>query len=381
MSDNRDATKKARGFSYQRQYAIYYFLNFYEFDIKELIEEGKIDNKVYEDITLKKNDDKIITFQIKYHQSNNEQRFNRSSELFKTLNNENNFNNFKTYFIVSKNINNINTFDDNFIKLIDKTITIKTKLEMIYNLYKDDNKLVEQYNKCYTKFKNLNENDVLHFLDNFIIEEGFLYDELKTNINNKIKEVFNINDIKLIFYVKYLLFEMFDDNWFNLNIPININNEIYNIKNKIKPESIIDDIEQQNIIISKIIYTINNNLNKIDNSIDEQLYINQYNNIYNEIKEFIDIFNINIENSEKILNILHKLYLHDLYKKSSINNIKKLYKNICKILCVNLTNNLLKNNNYTVEQIKNFCKSINYYYTHNIKNKITLKNSSISFLL
>jgi len=380
MSDNRDATKKARGFSYQRQYAIYYFLHFDKFNIKELIEEGKIDNKVYEDITIKTYDDKIITFQIKYHQSNKEQCFNRSSELFKTLNNENNFNNLETYFIVSKNIYN-NTFDDKFLKLIDKTITSKTKLEMIYNLYKDDNKSVEQYNKCYTKFRNLNENDVLNFLNNFIIEEGFLYDELKTNIYNKIKDIFYINDIKLVFYIKYLLFEMFDDNWFNLNTPININNEIENIKNKIKPESIINVIEQQNIIINKIINTINNSLNKIDNSIDEQLYINQYNNIYNEIKEFIDTFNINIENSEKILNILHKLYLHDLYKKSSINNIKKLYKNICKILCVNLTNNLLKNNNYTIEQIKNFCKSINYYYTHNIKNKITLKNSSISFLL
>jgi hypothetical protein len=372
--------KKARGFSYQRQYAIYYFLNFNELDIKELIEEGKIDDKVYEDITIKTNDDKIITFQIKYHQSNKEQSFNRSSELFKTLNNENNFNNIKTYFIVSKNTNN-NTFDDNFIKLIDKRTTSKTKLDMIYNLYKDDNKSVEQYNKCYTKFRNLNEIYVLKFLDNFIIEEGFLYDELKININNKIKEIFDINDVKLIFYVKYLLFEMFDDNWFNLNIPINVNYKINDIKNNIKPESIVNDIEQQNIIIDKIICTINESLNKIDNSIDEQLYINQYNNIYNEIKEFIHTFdNINIENSKKILNILHKLYLHDLYKKSSIENIKKLYKNISKNLCFNLTNNLLKNNNYTYEEINNFCKSINYYYMHNIKNQITLKYSSISSL-
>ena len=61
---SRDNTKRSRGFIYQRQYAIYYFLNNCD---SLIIEEGTLNNKVYEDITIKHNNDILVTYQIKHH--------------------------------------------------------------------------------------------------------------------------------------------------------------------------------------------------------------------------------------------------------------------------------------------------------------------------
>ena len=68
---NRDATKQARGFSYQRQYCIWLFFNSINTDIKEIIEEGNLNGLTYEDITTINNNDEYITYQIKYHTEKN----------------------------------------------------------------------------------------------------------------------------------------------------------------------------------------------------------------------------------------------------------------------------------------------------------------------
>lgn len=74
---SRDNTKKIRGFIYQRQYAIYLFLD----DTNSLIIEGNINNKTYEDIAIKNNDNKLKTYQIKYYK-NKEESLCRSSDFF-----------------------------------------------------------------------------------------------------------------------------------------------------------------------------------------------------------------------------------------------------------------------------------------------------------
>ena len=107
---NRDASNKARGFSYQRQYCIYLFFNSINTNITEIIEEGILDGSSYEDITIKNNNNEYITYQIKHHFG--KMRFNRSNaDLFKTIKNEDNLQTKvkNIYFIVSKNNN---TFDD-----------------------------------------------------------------------------------------------------------------------------------------------------------------------------------------------------------------------------------------------------------------------------
>ena len=48
-----------------------------------------VNGSIYEDITIKNNNNEYITYQIKYHTG--QMRFNRSnSDLFKTIKNENN---------------------------------------------------------------------------------------------------------------------------------------------------------------------------------------------------------------------------------------------------------------------------------------------------
>jgi hypothetical protein len=131
---NRDATKKARGFSYQRQYGIYLFFNSINSNIIEIIEEGNLDGSTYEDITIKNSNNEYITYQIKYHTG--QMRFNRSnSDLFKTIKNENNLQSKVKYiyFIVSKNND---TFDDFLSSWKNKKLLSEEIYNSIINLEK-----------------------------------------------------------------------------------------------------------------------------------------------------------------------------------------------------------------------------------------------------
>ena len=44
--------------------------------------------------------------------------------------------------------------------------------------------------------------------------------------------IFNIDDNKILFYIKYYVFELFDNNWFKENVPLNINDIYSDIKLK-----------------------------------------------------------------------------------------------------------------------------------------------------
>ena len=98
---SRDNTKRSRGFIYQRQYAIYYFLNNCD---SLIIEEGTLNNKVYEDITIKHNNDILVTYQIKHH--NKPESLSEKSDFYKTLNNINNIECNEIHYITLKEIQN-----------------------------------------------------------------------------------------------------------------------------------------------------------------------------------------------------------------------------------------------------------------------------------
>jgi hypothetical protein len=355
---DRDATNIVRGFSYQRQYAIYYFLkNYNDNDIKEIIEEGKIDNKTYEDITLITQDNRIITYQIKHN--SNIQRLCKSNEgLFKTIGNINNINNLRTEYVVSENNK---TFDDNL-----EYWNNLTSIEKKNNIYKlndrDSNDNNKGFNKCIELFNQKTDEEILNYLDNFFINKGLKYEKLKENIINFIKEIFNYSKEIEIFYIKYKIFEKFDDNIFIKNKTLNINNTI----NELKKE-----INEKNITNKKINEEFINYINKYIDS-DDNI---EFKNIIDEINSFKEFFNGDISNFKEIINTIHKIY--NKFNKNNENNennefkkkIKKIYIFFCKEMCCfllkKIVNKNINNGNYNI-----VCKFISYYYNHSILNKI-----------
>jgi hypothetical protein len=284
--NNSDATKKARGFSYQRQYCIYLFFKSINTDIKEIIEEGKLDGLTYEDITTINNNDEYITYQIKYHSE--KMYFNRSNEdLFKTIANVNNLQpKLKiVYFIVAKIKT---TFDDILNDWKNEIISSFDIYNKFINLDEDDNNNVKNYKEC-LNFLKTNPDDKILYLNKIKLIEGFTYDELIININDIIKNIFKIDDDKIILYIKYYVFDLFDKNWFNENIPLNINDIYLDIKLK----------------ISNIEISIENN----------ELFNNMYIYIIKKIKDYIEIFDLN----KKDKSILKE------YDKR-VNNINKIVK-------------------------------------------------------
>lgn len=184
---SRDATKKARGFSYQRQYCIYLFLDNNNKKMK-IIEEGIINNMTFEDITLINNNNEYITYQIKYH--NSKMGLCKSnSDLFKTLKNKDNLMAKEIYFLVSKNKE---TFDDNLNKWKDKILTSNEIYDIIINLNGKDKSNI--YKECYDFFTE-DKKITIDYLNKITIGIGFSYNELIDNINRKIKETFNISEI------------------------------------------------------------------------------------------------------------------------------------------------------------------------------------------
>ena len=122
---------------------------------------------------------------------------------------------------------------------------------------------------------------MISYINKIIIEEGFTYSELIEEINSIIKTIFGINNDIVIFYIKYFVFELFDKNWFNGNIPLNIN-EIYstikfkitNIPNNFKGTELFENIFI--CIIDKIKKFIE--LNNVSITI---------NNLYLELNNFV----------------------------------------------------------------------------------------------
>lgn len=371
---NRDATKKARGFSYQRQYCLWLFFKLINTDIKEIIEEGILDGLTYEDITTINNNDEYITYQIKYHIE--KMCFNRSNEdLFKTIKNESNLQTKlkKIYFIVSKIKD---TFDDTLKDWKDKKISCEDIYNKIINLDKDDSKEVKEYREC-LKFLKTNPDDKILYLNKIILDEGFTYDEIIIEINDLIKKIFNIYDDKIVFYIKYYVFELLDNNWFNENIPLNINDIYSDIKLKISNISI--DINGNNGIFNNIyayiIEKIKNYIEiiNIDNNI---IYLN---NLLNETKYFMNQFynNFEIKHCISLMQLLHKLN-----EKTNNNEINELYK-ITNIHLRRTFINMIKttDKNFDDNMISFIFSSFVYYNKHNIKKSIKISKSHLKDIL
>jgi hypothetical protein len=367
---NRDATKKARGFSYQRQYGIYLFFNSINSNIIEIIEEGNLDGSTYEDITIKNNNNEYITYQIKYHTG--QMRFNRSnSDLFKTIKNENNLQSKvkNIYFIVSKNND---TFDDFLSSWKNKKLLSEEIYNSIINLEKDDTKIVKAYKECKTFLQSNLKDKIISYIDKIIIEEGFTYDELIVKINEIIKNTFNVNDNVIIFYLRYYVFDLFDKNWFNDNIPLKINEIYYELK--LKFNNISSNSENKEIFN----YTFNHIIDKMKKYItltDEPINTN---NLYTELNNFINQLHNKFETKHYLCFLV---LLHKVNKKQENIKIVELYNNIVRYLCRSLIKSIKTDNNLTDEKIDKIISSISYYHKHKINKLISLSKSEFKYVL
>ena len=367
---NRDATKKARGFSYQRQYGIYLFFYSINSNIIEIIEEGNLDGSTYEDITIKNNNNEYITYQIKYHTG--QMRFNRSnSDLFKTIKNENNLQSKvkNIYFIVSKNND---TFDDFLSSWKNKKLLSEEIYNSIINLEKDDTKIVKAYKECKTFLQSNLKDKIISYIDKIIIEEGFTYDELIVKINEIIKNTFNVNDNVIIFYLRYYVFDLFDKNWFNDNIPLKINEIYYELK--LKFNNISSNSENKEIFN----YTFNHIIDKMKKYItltDEPINTN---NLYTELNNFINQLHNKFETKHYLCFLV---LLHKVNKKQENIKIVELYNNIVRYLCRSLIKSIKTDNNLTDEKIDKIISSISYYHKHKINKLISLSKSEFKYVL
>lgn len=356
----RDATNSSNGYYYQRLYGVYIFLK--ELFIN-IIEEGQIDGKNYEDITIKNSKNEIITYQIKLHK--NKENFTRSSDIFKTLANFNNTSALNIYYIVGGGKDE--QFDDNFKiwKGYDNIDNVDKIYEKIKNL--GDEIQNTSYNIVKKKFDNEDKNESIKYLLKYRIEKGYDYKELIEEINHQIAEQFKISDKDKIQYVRYLILDLFTENSFNGN-KSTINREI-SIK-KIKDKIGNDKFQEEIYDIQKKLITEMNKKN-----IEE----NDYEHIFEDFRK-------NYNDINKCLNILN--FYHDLYICKIDNNIdnkakiKKEYGELCKKLCENIIITIKNTKKEIIEDnIKELAKSLHYYYSHNIDNKIELKNSGVNCLL
>jgi hypothetical protein len=382
LNSNSDATRKARGFSYQRQYAIYIFLQtiFKPSNVTHIIEEGNFNGIVHEDITLLYNDIVTKTYQIKYHTQT--MSFIRSnSDLFKTLKNVNNFGLECTSFIVSKNAN---TFSESMLNWIN--FSKLDKYNAIMQLQQDINDEVKSYRLCYDLYTTHDNDKILNYLDKFEMFEGFTYLELISNINNLISQIFNISltDKKTIYYVKHMIFEIFDENWFGENSPLDIDKCKHSIEKSLNESQNIDNFNASNIIEDKI----NKYVSLIHN---DECDLSQLGDIlFHEINEIFELSpqDLNFDELLKILNSLHNLFLkceNDLIQitptNKSKNVIKLLYNKVKKQLCKYITIEFKKCADVSNTEYDDFVTSISYYYKHDIINKINLNKSKIKNII
>lgn len=356
----RDATNSSNGYYYQRLYGVYIFL---KESFVNIIEEGQIDGKNYEDITIKNSKNEIITYQIKLHK--NKETFTRSSDIFKTLANFNNISALNIYYIVGGGKDE--QFDENF--KIWKEYGNIDNVEKIYEKIKNFGDEIKNtsYNIVKKKFDNEDKNESIKYLLKYRIEEGYNYKELIEKINYQIAEQFKNSDKDKIQYVRYLILDLFTENSFNGN-KSTINREI-SIK-KIEDKIGNDKFQEEIYDIQKKLIT---EMNKKNIAEDD------YENIFKDFRK-------NYNDIDKCLNILN--FYHDLYVCKNDNNIdnkakiKKEYGELCKKLCENIIITIKNTKKEIIESnIKELAKSLHYYYSHNIDNKIDLKSSGVNCLL
>jgi hypothetical protein len=227
----RDARYSSNGFLYQRGYCVYYLLN--DDKIKNIIEEGTVEGKDYEDITIVYNDDVIKTYQIKYHTYKND-NLTISNDIFKTIGHENNFDLNEIYYIISSNSNGNTNCSDNLLKWKDKKINEKDVYELIMKLKDnmDGNTDDTPYGKTIRLFEKKGENESVKYLKKYIIDDGLNYKQLKSETDKLIYKTFSVNDKMVITYIRLILNEIFTDNSFGSNTILSKELLINNIKKK-----------------------------------------------------------------------------------------------------------------------------------------------------
>jgi hypothetical protein len=347
----RDASSKSNGYLYQRMYAVYYFL---DEEIKEIIEEGSINEKTYEDITIYKKDGKKITYQIKHHKST--EGLGMSSDVYKTMSNDVNNEMDEIIYLVSKSEKN--TFTEELEKF--NKNNPQDNYEMIKNK-KDKEATNENYKKTIKLFEEFGEEKTLKYLEKYKFEEGLKYKNLTEEIEKKINEKIKIDDKMKIKYMRYKIFDLFTDNSFGDNKLLEKDKEYKKIFNEIKDEKKLEYNEE----IIKLL--LKNNYNDFDN-FDEE----------------IKTLNLDEKDIESQLNIIE--YLHKMYKDEKIKNdekikIKKCYKESCKRLCENIVIKIKKCKIDIIKFKSDISKSLGYYYDHPIENSIDLEKSGINCLL
>ncbi len=178
---NKDASTKSNGYLYQRWYGVLYFL---DNKTEKIIEEGKINDKTYEDITIYQKNGNKITYQIKHHKST--ENLGMSSDIYKTLSNKENDEMNEIIYLVSESANN-NTYTEEMKKFANSNPNEKYKIIKDKNKGENDN-LNKNYKNTIDLFEEWGEEKTLKYLEKIKLENGLKYKYLIEEIEKKIKE-------------------------------------------------------------------------------------------------------------------------------------------------------------------------------------------------
>lgn len=349
---NKDASTKSNGYIYQRWYGVLYFL---DNETDKIIEEGKINGKTYEDITIYQKNGKKITYQIKHHKDT--EGLGMSSEIYKVFSNSVNDEMDDIIYLVSES--DKDTFTKELKKFNDSNPN--EKYEIIKNKKDKD---IEPTNKNYKNtidlFENWGDEKTINYLKKFEFKVGYKYKELIKKIEEIIEKKLKKDDKIKITFIRYKIFELFTDNSFGENNMIGREKEYKKIFNENNKE-------------------YNKEYNK--KYLIKTLLKSNYNDL-EYLEEEIEILKLDENNIEQYLELLD--YLQKMYKEKKYPNEEKLkdyYKKMCKKMCENAIikiNNTKKN--IINENKSEILKSLIYYNNHSIENSININQSGIKCL-
>jgi|688.fasta_scaffold75181_2 hypothetical protein len=411
---SRDATKSSNGFFYQRLYFLSVILDKLSNNDDELkkincIEENNIDGNEYEDFTFLHNN-KITTYQIKYkniNSKNSSESITKDCGFLKTFipyfdNKYDGYDIENIYYIVSKKENG----DSNFFKIFNYTdeiiykylilLATENKIKGTYeeniisakydeiknniDIKYDNNLLTNKNNKdedkkniVFEKFKKImkenDENTVIQHIKKYKILDGYTYLELIKKINSQIKGLLSDkikyddinNDVMIINYIRYKIYDELTENSFRKNELLKLN-KIKEIINKFQEDN---KSKTKGELFNKLFLDLINEYNGNDDMTNEIL------NLFKEIENDLSYLKkINID--DNFLNVLH-----DEYKKNKNDNIKNLYNKIKHIFCIQMCYKLHmdRNTKYKYNDYSDFLSSLNTYSHHNVDTKIITKKS------
>jgi len=361
---SRDATRQARGYSYQRQHTIMRTFKSMKSKNHRIVEEGSVDGKFYEDNTVKDGDGKIFTCQIKYLAGKLP-----IGNFFKTVENRDNLYATSISFVVV-NYNKGESYTDHLLDWKTGKIDTHDFLESIKIKHGDSG----IFEKCKVLINDIGDEKFVEYLEKFTLEEGLSYVELVKEINRNIKELFKLDDDFLVLYVRYYVFDVLDRNWFGNNDLLNVDDiheEIKGILGNIKTDKTSNGVK---ISLQSMIDTLKNYNSEDSGSL---MCIIHELSIFTEL--FVDtgdrlknVTRINKIELIIILEYLHFIYISDAEETGKLKNI---YEKIASILISAILYDI-QYNVYEDDELKNrlICESkdLNYYLKHKITHSIKL---------